>query len=86
MVDEEAIKASIIRLQEDVAEIRGWMASHRSEHTADTRLLASIIDQLDIHQENHHGRSSMFRQASWITACTAVLLATAEVVRYLVGL
>jgi hypothetical protein len=72
-------------MQEDVAVLRRWVEDHRKEHTADTELLASIIDQIHQHSENHHGRTSVLKQAGGVTAIAALAVAAAEILRIFLG-
>lgn len=72
-------------MEDDIREIRAWIARHEDEHSADTRLLASILDAVHSHQSNHHGRGSTLKQAGWVGGLTAILVAGAEAVRILLG-
>ena len=72
-------------MQEDVAALRRWVEDHREEHTADTKLLSSIIEQIHGHQSNHHGRTSVLKQAGGVTAIAALAVAAAEIARIFLG-
>ncbi len=69
-------------MQEDVAVLRRWVEDHREEHTAYTKLLASILDD---HEGNHHGRTSVLKQAGGVTAIAALAVAAAEIARIFLG-
>jgi hypothetical protein len=77
-MDNETTTEAIIRIDR-------WMHAHRDEHTADKRLLASILDAVSAHQSNHHGRGSTLKQAGWVGGLTAILVAGAEALRILLG-
>jgi hypothetical protein len=71
------------QIEEDVSELKEWTRDHRKEHTADTNLLSSIIDKIDSHQNNHHGRLSMVKQSGAIGAALAAVGGVAELLRRL---
>ncbi len=52
----------LLIIQDDVEELKERLNRHEEAHTADTRLLASIVDTLSEHQNNHHSRSSVLKQ------------------------
>lgn len=71
-------------LAEDVHALQKWSARHEDSHIADTRLLASIVDTLSEHQNNHHSRSSVVKQNSIIGVVLTAFYAVAEILRQFV--
>lgn len=71
-------------LEEDIAELKAWAHSHDEAHTADTRLLASIMDSVSNHTTNHHGKASTIKQNSVVAAALTLLYAVAEILRQFV--
>jgi hypothetical protein len=81
-----AIEDVLSLIEDDLAEIKRWIVQHKDEHTADTRLLASIVDSLTVHENNHHGspsRLALARSGGIVAAITSVLIIVAEVIRYI---
>lgn len=72
-------------MQEDVSRLMEWTVDHRKEHTADTKLLSSIIDQLHGHQSNHHGHATAIRQAGGVTVLAGFVVAAGELLRLFLG-
>ena len=68
-------------IEEDIKEIKGWQARHESAHTADTKLLATIVDTLSEHQNNHHSRTSVVKQNSIVGVVLTAIYAIAEILR-----
>jgi hypothetical protein len=72
------------RLEDDVAELKAWTTRHDEEHTADTRLLASIMDAVREHSHNAHGIRSRATQVGSTGLLVAFLGVVLEVIRRLV--
>lgn len=68
-------------MQEDVAALRSWTERHEKRHENDADMLGRVLDSLDDHQNNHHGRVSVLKQASGVTAIAALAVAAAEILR-----
>ena len=76
---------TIESLQEDIHDLKEWATRHDESHTADTRLLASIVDSLSEHQHNHHGlKTALTRGGSIAAGISAALIVIAEVLTRLV--
>lgn len=72
-------------VQEDVRDLKDWAARHEDEHTADKRLLASIVESLTTHEGNHHGppsRLALARSGGIVAVITSIIIVVAEAIRY----
>lgn len=76
-------------LEDDVTELKGWLARHEERHSDDSRMLQLVLERseqslqhLESHSKNHHGRASLIKQSGGIAAALAVLGALAELLRY----
>ncbi len=77
--------SDLLDLKDDIAEVRAWQERHEESHTADTKLLSTILDQVHGHQSNHHGRTSVLKQAGGVTAIAALAVAAAEILKLILG-
>jgi len=68
-------------IAEDIKELQKWTARHEEAHTADTKLLASTIDILHEHQNNHHSRASVVKQNSIIGVVLTAFYVVVEILR-----
>ncbi|KKN55500.1 hypothetical protein LCGC14_0581750 [marine sediment metagenome] len=72
-------------IQNDIQELKDWAARHDDSHTADTKLLASILDSLSTHEHNHHGlRTTLTRGGGIAAGVSAILIVLAEVLTRLI--
>ena len=72
-------------IKEDIRDIKDWQGRHDESHTADTRLLAALIDKLDTHETNHHGPPHplvLARNGGLIAFIASAVIIAAEVIRY----
>ena len=72
-------------MREDGSRLMEWTVDHRKEHTADTELLSSILDKIDVHQSNHHGHATAIRQAGSVTVLAGLVVAAGELLRLFLG-
>ena len=73
------------QIEEDVRDLKDWAARHEDEHTADKRLLASIVDTLAVHEGNHHGPPDplvLARNGGLVAVISGAIIIVAEVIRY----
>jgi hypothetical protein len=68
-------------LARDVLDLKRWAAQHDEEHTADTRLLASIMDAVREHTHNAHGIRSRATQVGYTGLIVAIASAIIEILR-----
>lgn len=66
---------------DDVRDLKDRFAQHTDEHTADTKLLASIVESLSEHSRNAHGLSSKAKQGGAVGIGVTLLYLMAELVR-----
>lgn len=71
----------LLDIRDDVKSLQEWADRHEEAHTADTRLLASIVDSLSDHQNNHHSRVSVLKQNSIVGVVLTAFYAVAEILR-----
>jgi hypothetical protein len=65
-------------------ELRAWAARHEERHGDDADMLQLVLNHLQTHTKNHHGRTSEVKRTVSIGAVLAVLAAIAEVIRQFV--
>lgn len=73
------------QIEEDVRDLKDWAARHEDEHTADKRLLASIVETLTQHEGNHHGPPSrlvLARNGGVVAVISGAIIVAAEIFRY----
>jgi len=66
------------RMDERLTNLEGSALLHARRHENDTTMLARVLDNLESHLINHHGRLSTLKQSSGITAALLVIGAFAE--------
>ena len=71
------------RVDERLANLEGSALLHARRHESDAAMLARVLDNLELHLTNHHGRLSTIKQSGGITALLVVLGAFAELLRRL---
>jgi len=69
------------RLTDDVKELKIWTQLHSEEHTADTKLLASIVEKLAGHEGNHHGTLSNVKQGGAVGIGVTLLYVAVELIQ-----
>ena len=69
------------QIEEDIRDLKAWAERHDESHTADTRLLASILDSVKSHEGNHHGTTSTIKQGSAVGLGVTLLYLAVELVR-----
>ncbi len=72
-------------MQEDVAALRAWADRHEERHGDDADMLGRVLDSQHLHEGNHHGRTSVLKQAGGVTAIAALAVAAAEILRIFLG-
>lgn len=71
------------RIEEDVADLKGRFARHEKRHGDDAEMLGRVLDNLDKHVGNHHGRASTIRQGSIVATAITLIYVVAELIRQL---
>lgn len=69
------------RIDERLDNLEGSFLLHNRRHESDAAMLARVLDNLDLHLTNHHGRLSTLKQSGGITAALLMLGAFAELLR-----
>ena len=69
------------QIEEDIGELKAWTGRHDDSHTADTKLLASIVEKLAGHEGNHHGTLSNVKQGGAVGIGVTLLYVAVELVR-----
>ena len=70
-------------IDERLHNLEGSAQLHNRRHESDSTMLARVLDNLELHLTNHHGRLSTLKQSGGITALLVVLGAVAELLRRL---
>ena len=70
-------------IADDVSALKGWAARHEERHGDDADMLALVLNDLDRHTTNHHGRASTIKQGGWVAAALTLLWGIAELIRQL---
>lgn len=71
------------RIDERLHNLEGSDQLHNKRHENDAKMLARVLDNLELHMNNHHGRLSTLKQSSGITAALLMIGAFAELLRRL---
>lgn len=71
------------RIEERLHNLEGASQLHNKRHESDSTMLARVLDNLELHLTNHHGRLSTIKQSGGITALLVALGAFAELLRRL---
>ena len=71
------------RIDERLHNIEGSNLLHNKRHESDSTMLARVLDNLELHLTNHHGRLSQIKQGGGVTAALLTLGAFAELLRRL---
>ena len=70
-------------IEERLTNVEGSAQLHNKRHENDSAMLARVLDNLETHLTNHHGRLSTIKQSGSITALLVALGAFAELLRRL---
>ncbi len=70
-------------IADDVAEVKRWTERHERRHGDDADMLGRVLDDLQVHLTNHHGRLSTIKQGGAIGTALALLGGLAEILRRL---
>lgn len=70
------------RIDKRLQALEGWTRRHEDEHTADTRLLSSILDSMAVHQGNHHSTTSTLKNGGAVGVALSFLYLAVELIRY----
>lgn len=71
------------RVYERLTNLEGASQLHNKRHESDSTMLARVLDNLELHLTNHHGRLSQIKQGGGVTAALLMLGAFAELLRRL---
>ena len=71
----------ITELQDDVKALRKWTGRHEERHGDDADMLQRVLNHLDTHDSNHHGRVSEIKRGASIITILAILAGAVEVMR-----
>lgn len=71
------------RINERLHNLEGSAQLHNKRHESDSTMLARVLDNLELHLTNHHGRLSTIKQSGGITALLVIMGAFAELLRRL---
>ena len=77
----DPIAVRLHHIEQTMEDLKDWSARHEDGHNAQTRLLATTIESLTVHTENHHGKASQLRQGGILTTIVALLMALSELAR-----
>ena len=69
------------RIDERLYTLEGSSQLHNRRHESDSTMLSRVLDNIEIHLTNHHGRMSQIRQGGGVTAAVLILGVIAEIVR-----
>lgn len=71
------------QIEEDIRDLKAWAERHDESHTADTRLLASMLDSVKSHEGNHHGTVSTMKQGGAVGIGVTLLYMAVELIQRL---
>lgn len=69
------------RIEERLSNIEGSNLLHAKRHENDSTMLARVLNNLELHLTNHHGRLSTLKQSGGITTALLVLGGLGELLR-----
>ena len=76
-------QARFQRIDERLTNLEGSTLLHARRHESDAGMLARVLDNLEHHTQNAHGRLSTLKQSGGITAALLMVGAFAELLRRL---
>lgn len=65
----------------DVSGLKSWAVRHEERHGDDANMLNLVLEHLNTHTQNHHGRASEMKRTASIGAALAILAGIAEAIR-----
>ncbi len=68
-------------MAEDVDYLRRWSERHEKRHGNEADMLDIVLEHLNSHTSNHHGRASEIKRTASIATLLAVLAGIAEAIR-----
>ena len=80
-MDDDQTTSRFQRIDERLHNLEGASQLHNRRHESDSTMLARVLDNIEIHLTNHHGRMSQIKQGSGVTAAVLTLGVIAEIVR-----
>lgn len=80
-MDEDQTTKKFKRIDERLQNLEGSSQLHNRRHESDSDMLSRVLNNLEAHLYNHHGRMSQIKQGGGVGAVLLILGGIAEIVR-----